>query len=653
MRSLLLFAVFCLFLSVIGCGTGAVQQQAANRLAADDTLWLITDLQDHRATDSLVALHQHPSATYREAVALALASVQDTAALSALYRLLNDTEPRVRKMAAYAIGQTGSTQSAAHLIFAIQKDKAAEVTAAAAEALGKCADSAALQVLAALRYDAPEQAPQRYGQMTGLYRALTWKRLRLPAGDSKALSFLAANYPDSLRVMAANYFARNPDKAYDPITRELLSALSDNHPHVRLNIALALGNSALAEVQQKLLEIIQKDAAYEVRVAALRAIGSQKNPASLEPIQEIIGRSLCSTQPNIAVTAAEAVRNKADKVNIKYFYSIIDSVRNPRARALVMGTVMKFHPSGGQSFVEDLLKKSTDPYEQGFLLKALAEDTKNNQLLAKYLSADSNHPFVRTSALEGLLQIQSRADFATLPDKDFVRQQITAALGSKDAALIALAAGAIANPANGYAQYLKGDTTLLYQAKQGLPLPRDIETLIEIEKAIAHITGRPAPKAPQLGWNHPIDRKTLASIKQGQEVLIKTTQGDIVFRLLPEQAPGSVVSFIKLVQQGYYNGKTFHRVVPDFVVQGGCPRGDGYGGMDYTLRSEFAPLHYHAGAVGLASAGKDTESCQWFISHIPTPHLDGRYTIFAEVKSGMETVHKLGVGDKMLEVVLQ
>lgn len=653
MRSLLIFAVFGFFLAVFGCRTKAVQQQAANRLAADDTLWLITTLQDRRATDSLIALHQSARAIYREAVALALASVQDTAALSALYQLLNDAEPRVRKMAAYAIGQIGSTRSAANLIFAVQKDKSAAVVSAAAEALGKCADSAALQVLAALRYDAPEQAQQRHGQMMGLYRALTWKRLRLPIGDSKALSFLAPNYPDSLRIMAANYFARSPDKVYEPITRELLAALNDNHPHVRLNIALALSNSTSSKVQQKLLEAIQKDAAYEVQIAALRAIGTLKNPIPLEPIKEVIGKSLCSAQPNIAVAAAEVIRNKADKVSIKYFYSIIDSVRNPRARALVMGAVMKFHPSSGQSFVEELLKKTADPYEQGFLLKALAEAPQNNRLLAKYLSEAHHHPVVRTSALEGLLQIQSRKDFTALPDKDFVRQQIIATLNSQDAALIALAAGAIADPANGYTQYLKGDTTLLHQAKQGLSLPRDIETLIEVEKAIAHIAGKPAPKAPQLGWNHPIDRQVLASIKQGQEVVIKTTKGNVVFRLFPEQTPGSVVSFVKLLRQGYYNGKTFHRVVPNFVVQGGCPRGDGYGGMNYTLRSEFAPLHYKAGTVGLASAGKDTESCQWFISHIPTPHLDGRYTIFAEVKSGMEVVHQLEIGDKILEATLQ
>ncbi|WP_448518431.1 peptidylprolyl isomerase [Rhodoflexus sp.] len=648
-----LFVIFSLLAVVAGCRSEtAERQQAANRLAADDTLRLITTLQDRRATDSLIELQQSNAPQHREAVALALASVQDTAALTALYYLLNDKEPGVRKMAAYAIGQTGSAASASQLIYAINKDKAAEVTAAALEALGKCADSTALQALAAFRYEAPEQAAQRYGQMLGLYRALSWKRLRLPAGDSKAVGYLEATFPDSLRIMAANYFARNPDKDYEAITRPLLAALNDAHPHVRLNIALALSNSSAAEVQQKLLQLIQNDASYEVRVAALRALGAAKSPMQLEPVKEIIGRALCDAQPNVAVTAAEVVRSKADQVNIKYFYSIIDSVRDSRARALVMGTVMKFHPSGGQSFIVDLIKKSSDPYEQGFLLKALAEHPKNADLLTGYL-ANNNHAFVRTSALEGLLQIQSRPDFATLPEKDFVRQQITETLQSKDAALIALAAGAIAEPANGYAQYLKGDTTRLHQAKQGLPLPRDIETLIEIEKAIAHLAGRPAPAPPQIKHQRPIDWQTLATIPQGQEVLIRTTKGDIVFRLFPEHAPSSVVSFVKLVKQGYYNGKTFHRVVPDFVVQGGCPRGDGYGGMDYTLRSEFAPLSYKAGMVGLASAGKDTESCQWFISHIPTPHLDGRYTIFAEVKSGMEVVHKLAVGDKITEAVLR
>jgi cyclophilin family peptidyl-prolyl cis-trans isomerase len=91
-----------------------------------------------------------------------------------------------------------------------------------------------------------------------------------------------------------------------------------------------------------------------------------------------------------------------------------------------------------------------------------------------------------------------------------------------------------------------------------------------------------------------------------------------------------------------------HRVVPNFVIQDGCPRGDGVGGPAFTIGSELGPLYYEEGSVGMASAGKDTEGSQWFITHSPTPHLDGRYTIFAKVVEGMDVVHKIEIGDKIL-----
>ncbi|HRD51029.1 MAG TPA: peptidylprolyl isomerase [Flavobacteriales bacterium] len=114
--------------------------------------------------------------------------------------------------------------------------------------------------------------------------------------------------------------------------------------------------------------------------------------------------------------------------------------------------------------------------------------------------------------------------------------------------------------------------------------------------------------------------------------------------------PGSSLAFDSLVTAGYYDGKAFHRMVPNFVVQGGCPRGDGYGGMPWTLRTEIGRKLFTAGSVGLASAGPDTESCQFFITHSAAPHLDGRYTRFGEVLSGMDVVWELQVGDVISRV---
>jgi cyclophilin family peptidyl-prolyl cis-trans isomerase len=124
--------------------------------------------------------------------------------------------------------------------------------------------------------------------------------------------------------------------------------------------------------------------------------------------------------------------------------------------------------------------------------------------------------------------------------------------------------------------------------------------------------------------------------------------------LYTHQAPGTVMNFVQLARDRFYNGKNFHRVVPNFVVQGGCPRGDGYGSLDYTIRSELAPSYYNSeGCVGMASAGNHTEGTQWFITHSPTPHLDGNYTLFGRVTEGMSVVHRIQIGDEITQVNIQ
>jgi cyclophilin family peptidyl-prolyl cis-trans isomerase len=133
-----------------------------------------------------------------------------------------------------------------------------------------------------------------------------------------------------------------------------------------------------------------------------------------------------------------------------------------------------------------------------------------------------------------------------------------------------------------------------------------------------------------------------------------TTKGEIKMQLMARNAPATVANFVKLSKSGFFTGKTFHRVVPNFVVQTGCIRGDGYGSMDFNIRSELSPLHYETeGYVGMASAGVHTESSQWFITQSPAMHLDPNYTIFAKVVSGMNVVNLLGVGDVVQSVVIQ
>jgi cyclophilin family peptidyl-prolyl cis-trans isomerase len=179
-----------------------------------------------------------------------------------------------------------------------------------------------------------------------------------------------------------------------------------------------------------------------------------------------------------------------------------------------------------------------------------------------------------------------------------------------------------------------------------------METYQVLDKTIRYFAGEPPSDNPKNPFTHPINWTIVQHLLPHQPIMLQTTKGPITLQLFTEEAPGTVANFVQLVQQGFYNGKNFHRVVPNFVVQGGDPRGDGWGGTEYAIRSELANLRYLEGYLGMASAGKDTESCQWFITHSPTPHLDGRYTIFARVTAGMEVVHRLEIGDVITSVSL-
>ncbi|HEX7066163.1 MAG TPA: peptidylprolyl isomerase [Bacillales bacterium] len=134
---------------------------------------------------------------------------------------------------------------------------------------------------------------------------------------------------------------------------------------------------------------------------------------------------------------------------------------------------------------------------------------------------------------------------------------------------------------------------------------------------------------------------------------IKMADGkELELEFFSEDAPGTVANFEKLANDGFYDGLAFHRVIPGFVSQGGCPVGNGTGDAGYTIKCETEgnPHKHKQGSLSMAHAGKDTGSCQFFIVHEPQPHLDGVHTVFGQVTEGIETALNMKNGDKMAEV---
>jgi peptidyl-prolyl cis-trans isomerase B (cyclophilin B) len=137
-----------------------------------------------------------------------------------------------------------------------------------------------------------------------------------------------------------------------------------------------------------------------------------------------------------------------------------------------------------------------------------------------------------------------------------------------------------------------------------------------------------------------------------KKAVIETDKGNIELVLFEKDAPNTVKNFEKLANSGFYNGLKFHRVIPDFMIQGGCPKGTGTGGPGYTIKCEINIQKHGTGALSMAHAGKDTGGSQFFITHSPQPHLDGKHTVFGKVEKGMEVVNKIKVGDVMRKVTV-
>lgn len=137
-----------------------------------------------------------------------------------------------------------------------------------------------------------------------------------------------------------------------------------------------------------------------------------------------------------------------------------------------------------------------------------------------------------------------------------------------------------------------------------------------------------------------------------KKAIIDTDKGLIEVELFDQDAPHTVANFVKLATAGFYNGLTFHRVIPDFVIQGGCPDGTGRGGPGYTIKCEINPRKHETGTLSMAHAGKDTGGSQFFITHSPQPHLDGVHTVFGQVIKGQEVVDAIAARDHMKTVTI-
>ncbi|MFN2598618.1 MAG: peptidylprolyl isomerase [Pyrinomonadaceae bacterium] len=561
-------------------------------------------------------------------------------------------------------------------------------------------------ILAALNF---ERARRPAANRQIVLLALTAALRARPADAARTVAqFL--NYPDArVRADAANTLSRL--RAKDPATLPPLRTMlaSDADPVARANAARALGIAEDKQAFDALLDRASNDRDSRVRVSALRAVAllkdaraadqllkrgdalftvvrnaranmPQSHPAELNELLEVVsalGRVLANTSDQRALTFLRGVRQVE---------SYVDPETEIAFARVAPAQYMREKPFGNLYLRADenkLAWQATSAIAQGLAeIGGMTTEGAGNSVLTVQADAqlalrailnDKTTPALAVPDVLRAVAAFKPLDLAPLMREQLKAQDVivraTAAelLGDDqpDAettrALVAALPAAERDEMNDAAlsvldalgKQKNEDATSAIRSALESP-----DYLIRLRAAAILHALNPNENADEriqtvATRNRDADyRRALARRNSRVTAVVSTDKGAFTIELLPEDAPLNVDNFVQLARSGFFNGIAFHRVVPNFVIQGGDPRGDGNGGPGYQIRCEINFVPYERGAVGMALSGKDTGGSQWFVTHSPQPHLDGGYTVFGRVTQGMDVVDQIARGDRIRGVTV-
>ncbi|CAN5340770.1 peptidylprolyl isomerase [soil metagenome] len=651
-------------------------------------LQAVVDLQVARDGAGLVARLSDSDATVRARAAFALGSVQDRDAVPALLALLDDLDSRVQADAAFALGQTADSTAEGALLSALNESTNKVVRYHLLGALGKTGGSASLARLAAL-----EVPPGDRGALALAIARYGIRDVFDPAAVERLLGFLAPGKPGTETGLAeaAYFFGRVPDTlAWAGSADRLRAALDAGIGEMHL--VLALGRLTDPQDDDRLIAALDH-ADWRVRVNAARALAGRTVRAA---VQEALLAALDDLSTHVAVVAATTLSG-ADSLDLETERAIAQRfLQRPEPWQVSAALGPAVVRSGAAGVVILRLTGIAGggagdvPAGTAALLAALGLDNGRPGFLVLEDAADDEDPRIAAAALGALGDRWRRGVVNESATVEAYYAAFSAALRRRDLATASAAAPLLADSLF----RPLGGVPLLADVYRRMRAQEEIEPMVEVLKALGE-SGDPAAGPAlrgALGHPHPVIRRAaeegLAALTGKEEpsavdasaaaagaavpperrvdweflrgvgshprLILETERGRIHLELSAEEAPLTVQTVLQFAIEGRYDGVPFHRVVPNFVIQGGdFARGDGYGGPGFAIGSEFTRIQYERGTVGMASAGKDTEGSQYFITHSMQPHLDGRYTAFGRVIEGMDVVDRILEGDHVLKASIE
>jgi cyclophilin family peptidyl-prolyl cis-trans isomerase len=611
---------------------------------------------------------QSETAETRYKALRALAWIADSASIPLLKHHLNDISgPEEMRLALLACGQLQpDSELSASIVYRMARTTSKETLARASRSLQGAEDSlAAAFLLAELRSANGERRRAAANSLT------TWAReKRIPGA---ALPALEANVrlAETDCVAAARVMATLGLPGQLPFIREQIESSPPDCQRQLLiafrrglkNLANEKIRNAIGPLMSRQLAALANDPFWGHLLSALRTHENTllryqvvRTMSEVEPQSHLLSlrSSRQDSNPHIALQAWEGyLRGVSDSLFAPAVAEALNSEER-HIRSLAIQASARLYREYSDSLLNWM--ENGPVWQRRAALQALAKIAGHEKYLLAALATAS--PALQIESISLLSEISD------LPDSLFI-----ATLDHPTAAVAAIAATTLAGRGskqaaeqilatwkrlNRVATVEEARDCLRAWLELAQPDERGLRAQFQAQLAqtwvIAEKWANKKGYAPMPQASFAFKQLPLIGEKQSKQFRIKTEKGAIGIKLLADIAPQTVASFIDLVDSGFYAQLPFHRVIMDFVVQGGDPGGTGWGGSGYLLPSEHSDVDFVRGSVGIATAGRDTGGSQFFICHSPQPHLYGRYTVFAKVIFGYDILDTLMPDDKIIEI---
>ena len=561
--------------------------------------------------------------------------------------------------ALYALGLLKDTAAAARAAAALRGP--ADVSAEAAWLLGEIGESGRAALLAAAA-DSRLPSARRGAALLAL------ARLR-PVPSTPLLALLTD--ADSAIAWRAAYVVARARSA--SAVRAMLAAARSPHEDVRdyaaRGLTRSLAGDSLAPPAIDALVRLARDSSARVRVTAVRVLGAYG--ASAAPS---LGLAMRDSDPSVRVTAAAFAHVALDSSSRAWEEAWRTETTFVIRRALAeAGARRGMLRDAWQGWSADT---SWRRRAAAAALDGLGASRQALDRLSRYTGDPDGR--VRAAAVEALSALGDSASVSAS-----VRQRLRAVLQDSDFVVRSTALGALARGAS------TDDLVAAIDSYEMARRDADLDARLAFWTLIDSVLRRPdtrlsdsldAKLARLPRPDDPIERARAAGIRRfagwtdgtsvargddwyrarAREALaarapvasVVTERGTMELELFPAEAPVTVHNFVSLADRGYFDGQRFHRVIPNFVIQAGDPRGDGNGGPGYAIRDELNPHRYERGTLGMALSGPNTGGSQWFVTHAAQPHLDGGYTVFGRLRQGGDVLDRIVQGDRIVRITI-